>query len=79
MEYDLVAYLNKYQLELEPQLEAIVGRHSRKPWSKFINTDNQHLVPPEAIGFMGQGAPGHAYFAQVREAETSRMRNSLNY
>ncbi|CAN6854949.1 unnamed protein product [Brassica oleracea] len=22
-------------------------RHSRKPWSKFINTDNQHLVPPE--------------------------------
>ncbi|KAF2539062.1 hypothetical protein F2Q70_00000688 [Brassica cretica] len=50
-------------------------RHSRKPRSKFINTDNQHLVPPEAIGFMGQGAPGHAYLAQVREAETSRMRS----
>jgi hypothetical protein len=22
-------------------------RHSRKPWSKFINADNQHLVVPE--------------------------------
>ncbi|CAL9770198.1 unnamed protein product, partial [Musa acuminata subsp. burmannicoides] len=23
-------------------------RHSRKPWSKFINADNQHLVSPES-------------------------------
>ncbi|KAF3536875.1 hypothetical protein F2Q69_00025486 [Brassica cretica] len=41
---ELNAYLDKYQLELEPQLEALVGRHSRKPWSKFINADNQHLT-----------------------------------
>ncbi|CAN7090082.1 unnamed protein product [Brassica rapa subsp. narinosa] len=26
-------------------------RHSRKPWSKFINTDNQHLVSPEVYYF----------------------------
>uniref|UniRef100_A0A0E0P1N7 Casein kinase II subunit alpha n=2 Tax=Oryza rufipogon TaxID=4529 RepID=A0A0E0P1N7_ORYRU len=43
----LNAYLNKYHIELDPQLEALVGRHSRKPWSKFINADNQHLVSPE--------------------------------
>ncbi|KVI08949.1 Protein kinase, ATP binding site-containing protein [Cynara cardunculus var. scolymus] len=61
---ELNAYLNKYQLELEPQLEALVGRHSRKPWSKFMNADNQHLVSPE----------GHPYFMQVRAAENSRMR-----
>lgn len=24
-------------------------RHSRKPWSKFINADNQHLVSPEVL------------------------------
>lgn len=24
-------------------------RHSRKPWSRFINADNQHLVSPEVI------------------------------
>uniref|UniRef100_A0A2P2L7K9 Casein kinase II subunit alpha n=1 Tax=Rhizophora mucronata TaxID=61149 RepID=A0A2P2L7K9_RHIMU len=44
---ELNAYLNKYHLELDPQLDALVGRHSRKPWSKFINPDNQHLVSPE--------------------------------
>ncbi|KAL4570014.1 hypothetical protein LXL04_025663 [Taraxacum kok-saghyz] len=49
---ELNAYLNKYQLELEPQLEALVGRHSRKPWSKFMNAYNQHLVSPEAIDFL---------------------------
>ncbi|GJN24273.1 hypothetical protein PR202_gb12006 [Eleusine coracana subsp. coracana] len=48
----LNAYLNKYRIELDPQLEALVGRHSRKPWSKFINADNQHLVSPEAIDFL---------------------------
>ncbi|KAF5797573.1 putative non-specific serine/threonine protein kinase [Helianthus annuus] len=46
---ELNAYLNNYQLELEPQLEALVGRHSRKPWSKFMNADNQHLASPEVI------------------------------
>ncbi|GFZ10178.1 casein kinase alpha 1 [Actinidia rufa] len=49
---ELNAYLNKYHLELDPQLDALVGRHSRKPWSRFINADNQHLVSPEAIDFL---------------------------
>ncbi|CAN6482130.1 unnamed protein product [Victoria cruziana] len=49
---ELNAYLNKYRLELDPQLDALVGRHSRKPWSKYINADNQHLVSPEAIDFL---------------------------
>ncbi|KAG6385003.1 hypothetical protein SASPL_153827 [Salvia splendens] len=49
---ELNAYLHKYRLELDPQLEALVGRHSRKPWSKFVNSDNQHLVSPEAIDFL---------------------------
>ncbi|WRX30974.1 Protein kinase domain - like 10 [Theobroma cacao] len=44
---ELNAYLNKYHLELDPQLDALVGRHSRKPWSRFINANNQHLVSPE--------------------------------
>ncbi|CAN4079754.1 unnamed protein product [Withania somnifera] len=84
---ELNAYLHKYQLELDPQLEAMVGRHSRKLWSKFINADNQHLVSPVAIDYLDkllrydhQGrltarvAMAHPYFSQVRAAETSRMR-----
>jgi hypothetical protein len=41
---DFYRYLNKYGLELDPQLEALIGRHSRKPWTKFVNAENQHLV-----------------------------------
>ncbi|KAM3386147.1 hypothetical protein ACQJBY_009662 [Aegilops geniculata] len=83
----LNAYLNKYRIELDPQLEALVGRHSRKPWSKFINADNQHLVSPEAIDFLdkllrydhqdrltAREAMAHPYFLQVRAAENSRTR-----
>ncbi|KAJ8478631.1 hypothetical protein OPV22_022358 [Ensete ventricosum] len=74
---ELNAYLNKYRLELDPQLDALVGRHSRKPWSKFINADNQHLVSPEAIDFLdkllrydhqdrltAREAMAHPYFLQ---------------
>ncbi|XP_023521340.1 casein kinase II subunit alpha-2-like [Cucurbita pepo subsp. pepo] len=84
---ELNAYLNKYQLILDPQLEALVGRHSRKPWSRFINGDNQHLVSPEAIDFLdkllrydhqdrltAREAMAHPYFFQVRTAENSRLR-----
>ncbi|GMH06370.1 hypothetical protein Nepgr_008210 [Nepenthes gracilis] len=82
---ELNAYLNKYRLELDPQLEALVERHSRKPWSKFVNADNQHLVSPEAIDFLdkllrydhqdrltAREAMAHPYFIQVRAAETAR-------
>eukprot|EP00850_Spirogloea_muscicola_P019970 SM000203S06146 [mRNA] locus=s203:76758:83557:+ [translate_table: standard] len=51
---DLNAYLSKYRIELDPHLEALVGRHSRKPWSKFINSENQHLVSQEAVDFLDQ-------------------------
>lgn len=49
---EFYSYLNKYGLELDPQLEALVGRHSRKPYTKFITPENQHLVTPEAIDFI---------------------------
>lgn len=29
-----------------------MGSHSRKPWSKFVTPENQHLVSPEAIDFL---------------------------
>jgi hypothetical protein len=30
----------------------MVGSHTRKPWTKFITPDNQHLVSPEAMDFL---------------------------
>jgi len=49
---ELFDYLDKYNLELDPHFDSILGRHTRKPWTKFIVTDNQHLVSPEALDFL---------------------------
>eukprot|EP00897_Mesotaenium_endlicherianum_P005178 jgi/Mesen1/4689/ME000241S03727 len=79
---DLTTYLSKYRIELDPHLEALVGRHSRKPWSKFINSDNQHLLSGEAVDFLdkllrydhqdrltAKEAMAHPYFYPIRQAE----------
>ncbi|KAM0842144.1 hypothetical protein ACQ4PT_058543 [Festuca glaucescens] len=84
---DLTAYLNKYRIVLDPQLEALIGRHIKKPWSKFVTAENRHLVSEEAIDFLdkllrfdhqdrltAEEAMAHAYFQQVRAAENSRGR-----
>jgi casein kinase II subunit alpha len=78
---ELYAYLSKYRIELDPHLESLIGRHSRKPWSKFVNADNQHLVSSEAIDFLdkllrydhqerltSKEAQDEPYFAPVRQA-----------
>jgi casein kinase II subunit alpha len=45
----LFAYLDKYSLELDPHFDDILGRHSRKAWSKYVSQDNHHLANPDAI------------------------------
>jgi len=79
---ELYEYLNKYGIELDPQLESLIGTHSKKPWSKFVTPDNAHLVSPEALDFLDkllrydhqerltcQEAMAHPYFNIVRERE----------
>ena len=34
---------------LDAALEAKVGRHSKKPWVRLVNQDNQHLVTRDAV------------------------------
>ena len=48
----LYEYLERYGIELDPDLEAQIGTHSKKLWAKFVTPDNQHLVSPEAIDFL---------------------------
>ena len=79
---ELYSYLAKFGIELDPQLEALIGTHSKKPWSKFVTPDNQHLVTPEALDFLDKllrfdhqerftckEAMAHAYFDPVRPKE----------
>ncbi|CAM9581636.1 unnamed protein product [Ectocarpus sp. 6 AP-2014] len=76
---ELFNYLDKYELELDPHFDGIMGRHSNRPWQKFVNTENQHLVSEDAISFVGQllrydhqerltakDAMDHPYFQAVR-------------
>ncbi|XP_037077645.1 casein kinase II subunit alpha isoform X1 [Pollicipes pollicipes] len=65
---ELFEYLDKYQIELDPRFNDILGRgsakvsklggptmkngHSRKRWERFVHADNQHLVSAEALDFL---------------------------
>merc|ERR1712183_447645 len=40
---DLYEYLDKYNVELDPRFNDILGRHSRKRWERFVHSENQHL------------------------------------
>ncbi|KAG2425790.1 hypothetical protein HXX76_013415 [Chlamydomonas incerta] len=81
---DLYSYLQKYGIVLDPQLEALVGTHSKKAWQRFVTPDNQHLVSPEAIDFVDKllrydhqerltctEAMSHPYLAPIRAAEAA--------
>ncbi|KAG2188913.1 hypothetical protein INT44_004055, partial [Umbelopsis vinacea] len=49
---ELFAYVEKYELVLDQQYDEILGRYPRKPWSKFITSDNQRFVSNEALDFL---------------------------
>ncbi|CAB1354242.1 unnamed protein product [Coregonus sp. 'balchen'] len=49
---DLYDYIDKYNIELEPRFNDILGRHSRKRWERFVHSENQHLVSPEGLDFL---------------------------
>lgn len=58
----------------------MLGQHPRKPWSKFVNAQNDALVTEEALDLLGQmlrydhaeritprEAMEHPYFKPVKE------------
>lgn len=49
---DLFDYLDKYEIELDPQYDEILGRFQKKPWHSFVNSENQRFVSNEAIDFL---------------------------
>lgn len=76
---ELYKYLNKYELILDQQYDKIMGNYPRKPWNRFITSENRHLVSNEAIDFLdhllrydhqerltAKEAMAHAYFDPVR-------------
>ncbi len=49
---ELFAYLQKYNIKLKSQYDDILGRYPKKPWQRFVTSENQHLVTPEALDFL---------------------------
>ncbi|CCE86103.1 Piso0_005753 [Millerozyma farinosa CBS 7064] len=75
---DLNAYLKKYNLTLSDEYEDL-GYYNRRPWKRFINENNSHLVSDEFIDFLdnllrydhqerltAQEAMAHPYFDPIR-------------
>uniref|UniRef100_A0A672G585 non-specific serine/threonine protein kinase n=1 Tax=Salarias fasciatus TaxID=181472 RepID=A0A672G585_SALFA len=91
---DLYDYIDKYNIELDPRFNDILGRHSRKRWERFVHSENQHLVSTEALDFLdkllrydhqarltAREAMDHPYFCEfipVRAPLLPHSRNSLH-
>lgn len=72
-------YLEKYNIALSHEYEDL-GVYNRRPWERFVNDANKHLVSPELIDFIdkllrydhqerltAQEAMDHPYFDAVRD------------
>nr|XP_049573784.1 casein kinase 2, alpha prime polypeptide a isoform X3 [Syngnathus scovelli] len=49
---ELFGYLNKYRIELDSRFQDLLGQQTRKRWEQFIQSENQHLVSPEALDLL---------------------------
>jgi len=81
---ELFSCMDKYGITLDQHFTSMIGRHTRKPWRKFITNENKHLCSPEAVDFVdkllkydhqerltAREAMAHPYFAPIRNAATS--------
>lgn len=46
---DFSAYLDKYELEIDPHFEELLSRHEKKPFSRFVTPENQIVANDAAI------------------------------
>jgi casein kinase II subunit alpha len=79
---ELYTYLEKYSLRLDSQYDKILGTYARKPWQRFVNSENKHLVSDEAIDFVdkllrydhqerltAREAMAHPYFSPLKSSK----------
>jgi casein kinase II subunit alpha len=81
---DLYKYLKKYNLTLGPEYEDL-GHYTRRPWTRFINPNNNHLICDEVLDLIdkvlrydhqerltAKEAMMHPYFDLVRNDAKSK-------
>ncbi|KAG0174482.1 Casein kinase II subunit alpha [Apophysomyces sp. BC1034] len=78
----LYAYLKKYNIQLDPQFDKILGRYAPKPWNKFVVLANQRYISDELFDLLdkllrydhqerltAKEAMAHPFFDPVRPKE----------
>ncbi|SCV71616.1 BQ2448_3204 [Microbotryum intermedium] len=83
---DQLTFHQKYQIEIDANLDALIGTHSRKPWLKYLTSDNQRFISNDAIDLLdklvrydhqerltAKEAMQHPYFATVAQADKERQ------
>ena len=51
---ELYEYLKTYSLELGSNFNGVLGKHNKKPWSKFITPENKALANNDAIDLLSK-------------------------
>ncbi|ORY89168.1 Pkinase-domain-containing protein [Leucosporidium creatinivorum] len=87
---ELYAYVDKYEIHLDPEYDSLLGTHTKKSWSRFIASDNQRYMSNEAIDLLdrllrydhrerltAQEAMQHPYFEGVRRADAQRQQEKV--
>lgn len=77
---ELIDYLDKYEIEIDPGFEGVIKNIPKKPWTKFITPENRDLATPEALDLLSgllrydpserlsaSSAMQHSYFEEVRQ------------
>ncbi|KAI9204654.1 casein kinase II catalytic subunit [Polychytrium aggregatum] len=86
----LFEYIEKYDIELDPVYDEILGRHAPRPWIRFKTAENEKYVNDLALDFLDKllrydhaerlttvEAMQHPYFDIVREHEGFDVRGRL--
>ncbi|KAF5005452.1 hypothetical protein FDECE_8117 [Fusarium decemcellulare] len=50
----LYDYVDKYQIELDEYIIEVLGEYLPRPWSSFVNSDNEHLVTDDSLHLLDQ-------------------------
>ncbi|ODQ80058.1 hypothetical protein BABINDRAFT_171571 [Babjeviella inositovora NRRL Y-12698] len=82
----LDAYLDKYNITLPLEYDGLIGVHARRPWKRFVDEKNQHLVSDDVLDFLdkvlrydhmdrltAKEAMQHDYFRPVREQDVANL------
>ncbi len=77
---DLMRYVSKYELTLDPEYNDILGEYQKMRWEVWITNENKHLVSPDALDLLNKmllydkaeritakDAMAHPYFLPVRQ------------